>query len=228
MNDTKEKSPNFVTGKEASRLLGISESTLRRYADNGKIQFIRDTSSPMSHRRYNINDFFSKQSSLPEPIKCDRQRFAYCRVSTPSQRDDLNRQIQYIKDRFPNHKIIRDIGSGLNFKRRGLKTLLDYAIKGQVQELVVAHKDRLARFGFDLLEYLFKELSDAPIVVLEQENHSTEYEMVQDVLSILNVFSAKANGLRKYKKQINDEFKHPDSDSKTQNETQFATKKNLE
>ena len=222
-NASQEKTPHFVTGKEATRLLGISESTLRRYAKNGKIQFIRDTTSDMSHRRYDVNSFICNQPSASKPIDTNRERYAYCRVSTRGQQDDLERQIRFIQDNYPDHKIIKDIGSGLNFKRKGLQTLLDKAIAGEIQEVVVAHIDRLARFGFDLIEQLFDKLSDAKIVVLEQEDYSPEQEVVRDVLSILHVFSAKANGLRKYKDKIRYDF----SDKKVANVSKSKTKNNL-
>ena len=216
-------SREFISSREASKQLGISRQTLRKYADEGKIQVWRDPNSTMSHRRYNISEFINRNKNIGDS-NIKRKRLVYCRVSTRGQQDDLERQIQYMRDRFPDHQIIRDIGSGLNFKRQGLKTILEQASNGEVEELVVAHKDRLARFGFELIEYFLQKFSQAKIVVLEQNEGSPEQELVQDVLSILNVFSAKANGLRKYKVQISNDYKNKEN----KNETQPASEKDID
>jgi predicted site-specific integrase-resolvase len=98
-------------------------------------------------------------------------------------------------------EIITDIGSGLNFKRKGLKTILERAIAGDIKELVVAHKDRLCRFGFELLEFIISKYSNGTIMVLDDKTSSTETEFANDILQILTVFSARLNGRRKYKKK---------------------------
>ena len=98
--------------------------------------------------------------------------------------------------------IIKDIGSGLNFKRKGLQKIIDYAIKGEVCEVVVAYKDRLARFGYDLVEHLIEEYSNGKIVVLNNKDMSPEEELTKDLVAIINVFSSRLNGLRKYKNDI--------------------------
>jgi predicted site-specific integrase-resolvase len=105
-----------------------------------------------------------------------------------------------MKKRYPNHEIIKDIGSGINFKRKGLRKIIKLAISGKVKELVVAYKDRLTRFGYDLIEDLIKEYSNGKIkIIKEKENEEPEIELAKDVLQIMNVFNAKINGMRKYK-----------------------------
>ena len=91
---------------------------------------------------------------------------------------------------------------GLNFKRKGLKTILEYAYRGEIEELVVAHKDRLCRFGFELVEYPITVFSKGKIVVLNNSQSSPHEELTEDLLAILTVFSARSNGLRKYKSSI--------------------------
>ena len=99
-----------------------------------------------------------------------------------------------------NSEIIEDIGSGINFNRKGLRKIIKLGIEGKINKLVVAYKDRLTRFGFDLIEDLLKEYSNCEIVIENDKiNKEPKEELVDDVLQILNVYTAKMNGLRKYK-----------------------------
>jgi len=107
---------------------------------------------------------------------------------------------KYIKDQYPGYLLIEDIGSGLNFNRRGLRKIIKYAISEKIEELVVAYKDRLARFGFELIEDLIKEYSNGRIIILNKDLEPEE-ELVKDMLQIMNIFTAKMNGLRKYKEK---------------------------
>ena len=131
----------------------------------------------------------------------DRKRICYCRVLSHSQKNDLERQIKYMTNKYPDYILIKDVGSGLNFKRKGLLKIIDMAIKGEVEELVIAYKDRLTRFGYDLLEYQIKKYSNGKIKILNGESDTIEEELSKDLLQIMNVFVAKMNGLRKYKKK---------------------------
>lgn len=185
----------FVSIREAQRIMGFSQSTLRKMADEGLIHVIK---TPGGHRKFDVSSYTCKQLECKE----DKVSICYARVSSKGQRDDLQRQILYLKERFPNHQIIKDIGSGLNFKRKGLRQILDLAHKGEIKELVVAHKDRLCRFGFELIEYILSTYSNAPILVLNNVSLSPEQELSKDILQILTVFGARVNGLRKYKHTI--------------------------
>ena len=105
-----------------------------------------------------------------------------------------------MENRYPNIKIIQDIGSGINFNRKGLLKIIDLAIEGKINKLIVAYKDRLTRFGYELIEHLINKYSNGEIIVINKnEEIEPEEEMVKDVLQIMNVFTAKMNGLRKYK-----------------------------
>ncbi|MCP4054556.1 MAG: IS607 family transposase, partial [Mesoflavibacter sp.] len=116
-----------------------------------------------------------------------------------------NRQVDLMQEKYPDAKVIKDIGSGLNFKRKGLKAILEQAIKGDCVNLYIAHKDRLCRFGFDLIEWIFKR-NNGKIVVLNEIDLSPDQELTQDLLSILHVFSCRMHGLRSYRKQISKAF----------------------
>ena len=177
----------YVTPEKARRHFNVSDNTLRKWDREGKIETIRVG----KHRRYNIDS--GARSSLGGT---EKQRICYCRVSTSSQKEDLKRQIQFFKSNYPEYTIISDIGSGINFKRKGLKTILDSAIKGNIQQVVVTHKDRLCRFGFELYEGIIREYSNGEILVLNQKKTSPEQELVDDLISIITVFSSRLYGLR--------------------------------
>jgi putative resolvase len=189
----------YIPSRKAAQQLGCHPNTLRKWADEGKIPYIKTESG---QRRYNVEAFIGKQT-IPMTV-------CYCRVSSPKQRDDLERQIEFMREKHPQAEIIKDIGSGLNFKRTGLLSLLERAMQGDSLQLVVAHRDRLARFGLDLIKYII-EKNGGELVVLDQTTYSPEEELSQDLLNILHVFSCRMHGLRNYKKQVHQAL----SESKT-------------
>lgn len=188
----------YVTTRKASEALGVCASTLRRWADEGKIRFIRTTTA--NQRLYDVESFLRDR----EATTSEREHILYCRVSSAKQKDDLERQITFMRNRYPNHTIVTDVASGINFKRKGLLSILESVCAGNVAEIVVAHKDRLARFGFDLIKWLV-EFHGGRIVVLEEVSHSPQQELVSDLLSIITVFSCKMHGLRKYHSKIKED-----------------------
>jgi len=181
---------NYVTSREASEILGLHPNTLRCYADNFTLESYRTKSG---HRRYNVDSYLGLQKEVVT--------ICYCRVSSPSLRDDLERQVKFMQAKYPNAEIVKDIGSGRGYKRKGLKSILGRAMRGDKLEIMVAHKDRLARFGFELIEWIVQQ-SGGKIVVLKQTNLSPEPELTNDLLSILHVFSCRMHGLRNYKNQV--------------------------
>lgn len=184
----------YLPSRKAAEVLGIHPNTLRKWADSGKIKHIRTASG---QRRYDVRDYLGKNR--------DMQTVCYCRVSSSKQKDDLQRQVEYLQNRFPEAEIVKDIGSGINFKRKGLRAVLERAINGDKLRLVSAHRDRLARFGFDLIKWII-EKSDGELVVLNESDLSPEQELIQDLLTILDLFSCRMHGLRSYKKQIGKTF----------------------
>lgn len=204
----------FLGSKEASKLLGVHPRTLYLWESKGLIETIR--SSAKGKRFYNVEKYFEqkgmtcyKTEKLSE-IKCSKiedldkeqkVKICYARVSSAGQKDDLERQKKVLKEKYPSYHLIEDIGSGINLTKKGLLKVIELIIEGKVSELVIVHKDRLARFGYDLIEYLIKKYSKGKIVIIEQdENIEPEAELVNDVLQIMNVFVAKINGRRKYTK----------------------------
>lgn len=145
----------------------------------------------------------------------ERIKICYCRVSSNKQKEDLERQIKFMKEKFPTHTIIQDIGSGLNYKRKGLQELMEKAINGEIEELVIAYKDRLTRFGYEMIEWLISKYSNGKITVINKNEEETPVEeLTKDIVSIMNVYVAKVNGLRKYKTHIKEEIEKDKKDKK--------------
>lgn len=201
---------NFVSGKKASEILGIGRLTLYRWEEKGKLETIR---TPGGKRLYNVKKLVRENTDInknkPEKSNNEkiRRKICYCRVSSRGQKDDLERQIKYMEEKYPNYEIISDIGSGLNYNRIGLKKIIDEAIEGKIEEIVIAYKDRLCRFGFEMIENIINKYSKGKITILNDVKASPEQELTNDLLQIMNVFGARMNGLRKYKKTIKEGIK---------------------
>jgi len=191
----------YLTRKDASAKLGIHFNTLYKLSENNEIETIKIG----EQKRYNIDKYLKSKDI--KNISQIRRRICYCRVSSSKQKEDLNRQIKTMTDKYPTYELITDIGSSLNLNREGLKRIIDYAIKGEIEILVVAFKDRLARFGFDLIERLINEYSEGIIKIEDKTEEKTPLdEMTKDIISIMNIYVAKMNGLRKYKKMLVDDI----------------------
>lgn len=210
MNIDKTK---FVGGKKASEIIGVHQRTLYIWEEKGLIETIRTIGGK---RLYNVEKYLKEKICEDEnknknTIICDnldeldkekeKLNICYVRVSSNGQKDDLERQKNVMVKLYPKHKIIEDIGSGLNLNKIGIKKIINLAIEGKINELVVAYRDRLTRFGFELIEELIQKYSKGKIIILnEKEIIEPEEELVKDVMAILNVYVAKMNGLRKYNK----------------------------
>ena len=118
-------------------------------------------------------------------------------MSSSKQKDDLTRQTDFLLDKHPGYQVISDIGSGLNYKRKGLLKLLELGNRGEVSEVVVFSKDRLCRFGFELLQWQLLQ-NNSKLMVHEQSDKTPEQEFTEDILAILQVFACRWNGKRKY------------------------------
>jgi len=124
----------------------------------------------------------------------------YCRVSSDKQKDDLQRQVEAMEARFPGYQVFTDVASGLNYKRKGLSRLLERAQSGAIEEVVVAHRDRLARFGVELIEWILRR-ANARLIFLDQTTkQNSNEELAEDLLAVVHVFSCRLNGKRRYKR----------------------------
>ncbi|EGJ30850.1 MULTISPECIES: IS607 family transposase [Moorena] len=151
--------------RKAVELTGLSKNTLRKYADDGTI---RCEKTPGGTRLFDPESLltFGRRSTDDRTVRV-ASTICYCRVSSSKQKDDLVRQIAYMHSLFPQAEIIKDIGSGLNYKRKGLKTILERLMRGDQLTIVVACRDRLTRFGFELFEHLVS-INGGKILVLDQ------------------------------------------------------------
>ena len=192
----------FLAPREVCRILHIHKDTLFKWTHQGKLPSIKTASGQNRYPKSAVITLASPQVQNTAP----KLNFCYARVSTRGQSNDLNRQVELLSSRFPSHILIKDTGSGINFKRKGFQTLLDHSLKGDIGEIVVTHKDRLCRFGFDLFESILSRCSNGKIVVLDRRDLSPTEELTSDLITIITVFTSRLYGLRSHqvKNKIND------------------------
>lgn len=190
--------------KEFADLLHVTVRTLQKWDKAGKLTAFR---TPTNRRFYTHDQYLEYMGNLNESVvKNQKKVVIYARVSLVSQKDDLKNQISFLRQ-FVNARgiildeVISDIGSGLNFKRKNWNQLIKRVMKNEIKQIYIAHKDRFVRFGFDWLKNLCLE-NGTEIVVVNNEELSPEKELVQDLTSIIHVFSCRIYGLRKYKNKI--------------------------
>ena len=198
MNDKKEKA-KYITISQACEFSGLHQNTLRKLGDEQTIQCYK---TPGGQRRFNKYDLEKMCNSVRLDKKPTRTNFIYTRVSSKKQMDDLSRQIIYIQSKhaqYTSYTTLSDIGSGINFKRKGLQTILDSWLQGLIGEVVIAHRDRLSRFGFELIKCFITKAGGTITVLDDDGNKSTEQELAEDLLSIVHIYSCKQMGKRSYK-----------------------------
>lgn len=194
-------SRKLVPIQEAAQALGVSTQTLRRWEREGKL--LPDERTAGGRRRY---DLARLQPEKFRPVnQAARRTVAYARVSSHDQKNDLERQKQvlelYCAQQGWTFEIIADLGSGMNYQKKGLKKLLEAIIDGQIGRLVITHKDRLLRFGAELV-FAICEAKKVEVVILNQGEDTTfEEDLAKDVLEIITVFSARLYGSRSRKSQ---------------------------
>lgn len=192
---------NFLTIKEAAKYIHVDPSTLRRWEDNGRIKPLRTQGG---QRRYTIEmlDEVLGETKTYKRHRSTKLTIGYCRVSSSGQKKDLARQAEvvqtYCEKQGKPFKIIKDIGSGLNYTKPGLKKLIHLICTEQCDTIVVNYKDRLIRFGFDLLNEVCQE-HHVKIVIINQTDELDYYsELTEDIISVITVFSAKLYGKRSH------------------------------
>ncbi len=188
----------FLSIQEAASRLGVSPQTLRRWERKKKIAPTHRTQG--GQRRYDITKLpLLDLSHNPT----DRPTIAYARVSSHDQKEDLQRQIHmleiYCSAKGWTFSILKDLGSGMNYHKRGLKQLLEQIMNGQIGRLVLTHKDRLLRFGAELVFSLCAVKNVEVVIINQGDEPSFEEELAKDVLEIITVFSARLYGSRSHK-----------------------------
>ncbi len=185
---------------QAAKLLGVHVQTLRNWEKSGKLK--PDSISPGGTRRYNSDTIMRiSGKELPQIEKDDRVTIAYARVSSQDQKEELKRQAQvlelYCAEHGYKYELITDLGSGMNYYKKGLTTLISRILDDGVKRLVLTHKDRLLRFGAELI-FSICEAKGVEVVIINrgEEKASFEEDLAKDVLEIITVFSARLYGSR--------------------------------
>ena len=185
--------------KEACELLGVHIKTLQKWDREGKIKCVRTIGGKRRVPESEIKQILGIKD------KEQRKIIGYVRVSSNTQKDDLERQIDMIKsyarDLNWNVEILKDIGSGLNEKRKNYKKLLKMVINREVEKVIITYPDRLTRFGFETLKEFFKSYG-TEIIVINKKYRTPQEELVEDLITIISHFAGKLYGMRshKYKK----------------------------
>ncbi len=193
---------NTYTPKQFGQLIGKSVNTLQKWDRKG---ILRAQRSPTNRRYYTHDQYLQYRGLVAQEHGLT---IVYCRVSAVAQKPDLVNQMKALEVYCKQHAIkvdewMSDIGSGLNYKRKQFNRLMEMIELGQVKRVILAHRDRLVRFGYDYFA-AFCERHHTAIVVMNGESLSPEQELVRDLLAIVTVFSARLHGLRSYKKVLKD------------------------
>ena len=193
---------NTYTPKQFGQLIGKSVNTLQKWDRKGILKAYR---SPTNRRYYTHDQYLQYRGLVAQE---QGLTIVYTRVSGVAQKPDLANQIKALEAYCQQHSItvdewLTDIGSGLNYKRKQFNRLMAMIELGQVRHLLIAHRDRLVRFGYDYFE-AFCERHHTEIVTINGENLSPEQELVRDLIAIVTVFSARLHGLRSYRKVLKD------------------------
>lgn len=198
---------NVYSPKEFGKLIGRTTNTLQKWDREGKLTAHR---SPTTNRRYYTHDQYLHYRGLVAQEQ--GLTIVYSRVSAVAQKPDLVNQINALEAYCKQHSIkvdewMSDLGSGLNYKRKQFNRLMEMIELGQVRRLLIAHRDRLVRFGYEYFE-AFCQRHHTEIVVINGENLSPEQELVRDLIAIVTEFTARLHGLRLYRKVLKDATLH--------------------
>ena len=184
----------YYSINQFSKILGVSAQTLRNWDNNGKLH--PHHTSTNGYRYYSHEQLNQVMNITPN---LNRQVIGYCRVSSNKQKDDLERQVEnmklYLTAQGKPFEIITDIGSGINYKKKGLRELIKLITQNKVDKIVVLYKDRLLRFGFELVEYI-ASLYGCEIEIIDNTEKSEQQELVEDLVQIITSFSCKLQGKR--------------------------------
>lgn len=198
----------LLKSSEVKELLKVSSMTLYRLDKEGKLCPFKRTSRS---KRYKYSDVLKYMESSLESINTKKMKIAYARVSSSKQKDELQNQLTYLENYAVGRGIIidryiKDVGSGINYNNKGLNEIIDLITSNKVDELIVSYKDRLVRFGFELIENIAKKYG-TKITIINLPSTSPEKEIVDDLLTIITVFSNRVYGLRSYKSKIKESVK---------------------
>jgi predicted site-specific integrase-resolvase len=181
---------------EFSKLISRTPQTLRNWDKSDKLT---PSHTGANGYRYYSHDQLKEVLNIEDDIVKDKKIIGYCRVSSNKQKDDLERQIEnmtlYLNSLNKPYEIITDIGSGINYKKKGLRELLKRINNKEAEKIIILYKDRLLRFGFELIEYV-ANLNGCEIEILDSTEKTQQEELVEDLIQIITVFSCRLQGRR--------------------------------
>ena len=195
---------NIYKPNKFASMLSVSVITLQRWDNDGKLVAYRNPKG----RRYYTETQYREYMGIPKENQVGKT-ILYARVSNSGQKKDLENQVEFLRT-FANARgwivdlVLTDTGSGLNYKRKKWNDLLDMAQKKEVKKVLISHKDRFVRFGYDWFEG-FLQKCGVEIVVVNNDALSPQEELIQDLISIIHVFSCRIYGLREYKKKLKED-----------------------
>lgn len=192
---------------EFAEMIGKSVKTLQRWDREGILEAYR---SP-TNRRYYTQAQYNKYMGFEE--SAIKANVIYARASTKNQKDDLENQIRFLQkftmdNGIPISNIIFDYGSGLNYNRKNWNHLIEQCFNDEISTIIISHKDRFMRFGFEWFSSLLERLCGVKIVVVENIATTPQAELINDLISIIHIFSCRVYRLRKYKKKIESEVSY--------------------
>lgn len=194
----------FYSIGQFSKLIGKTNQTLRNWDKDGTLKPHHVSESGY---RYYSQEQLNHFLGLKQEVQLNKKTIGYCRVSSNKQKDDLERQIENVKTymyaKGYSFEIISDIGSGINYNKKGLNELIDMITNSEVEKIVILYKDRLIRFGYELIENLCNKYGTT-IEIIDNTEKTEEQELVEDMIEIVTVFSERLQGKRanKAKKMI--------------------------
>ena len=184
----------YYSIREFSKILGVTAQTLRNWDTNGKLHPHHTSSNGY---RYYSREQLNQVLNIKPNI--DKMVIGYCRVSNNKQKEDLEKQIEnmklYLNAQGKPYEIVSDIGSGINYKKKGLQDLIKRISQNQVEKVVVMHRDRLTPFGFELIEYV-ASLHHCDIEIIDNTEKTEQEELVEDLVQIIATFSCKSQNKR--------------------------------
>ena len=220
----------YISIRDAVSLTGINAQTLRKLGDEQKIRCYKTLTGQRKFDKHNLEEMCNSTHSTYQINENTIKNFIYARVSCKKQIDDLSRQVEFIQSKQPKYatyEYITDVASSINFKRKGLSNILDASLQGTLGEVVVAHRDRLCRFGFDLLKLIIEKKGGIITVIDDEKHKSSEQELSEDILSIVHMYSSRQMEKRSYKiKTRNKDITNTNTNTNTNSSESSATEDN--
>jgi len=188
----------YISSNQATKNYGITAGTLRNWFEKGKLRGRKTPSNRLVYSKTDLQTLFGTADVI-DVIK-EKRKICYARVSSGHQKDDLQRQITFLQEKYPGYEVISDIGSGINWERKGFKTILEQSMLRNVSEVVVTYRDRLCRFGYDIIKFILEKNGVKLTLCNQSDIKSYESELADDIMSIIHVYTMRQLGRRRYHK----------------------------